>query len=110
MGMVKIKTAHRNTIYSAIFGMFTQFIYAHMTIYRNLTPNITKGQERVKKGSKIGKKIVKIKNAYRNTIFECIFGMFTQFINAHMTIYRNLTPNRTKGQKRVKKGSKIVKI
>merc|ERR1712179_92702 len=79
------------------------------TIYRNLTPNITKGQKRVKKGSKIGKKIVKIKNAYRNTIFECIFGMFTQFINAHMTIYRNLTTNRNKGQKRVKKGSKIVK-
>jgi len=95
---------------SVIFGMYTQFIYAHMTIYRNLTPNITKGQKRVKKGSKIGKKIVKIKNAYRNTIFECIFGMFTQFINAHMTIYRNLTPNRTKGQKRVKKGSKILAI
>ena len=61
---------------SAIFGMFTQFLHAHMTIYRNLTPNITKsqkrvkkGKERVKKGSKIGKKMVKIKNAHRNTIF-----------------------------------------
>ena len=42
---------------STIFGMFTQFIYAHMTIYRNLTPNITKGQKRVKKGSKLGKKM-----------------------------------------------------
>ena len=44
---------------SAIFGMFTQFIYAHMTIYKNSTPNITKGQKMVKKdkkGSKIGKK------------------------------------------------------
>ena len=39
-----------------IFGMYTQFIYAHMTIYRNLTQNITKGQKRVKKGSKIGPK------------------------------------------------------
>ena len=39
-----------------IFGMFIQFIYEHMTIYRNMTPNITKGQKRVKKGSKIGKK------------------------------------------------------
>ena len=44
---------------SAIFGMFTQFIYAHMTIYRNLTPNITKGQKRVKKGSKKRQKRVK---------------------------------------------------
>ena len=35
---------------SKIFGMFTQFIYAHMSIYRNLTPYITKGQKRVKKG------------------------------------------------------------
>ena len=44
-----------------------------MTIYRNLTPNITKGQKRVKKGSKKGKKKVKIKNAHRNTIYECNF-------------------------------------
>ena len=42
---------------STIFGMFSQFtINAHMTIYRNLTPNITKGQLTVKKGFKIGKK------------------------------------------------------
>ena len=58
---------------SAIFGMFTQFIYAHMTIYRNLTPNITKGQKRVKKGSKIGQKMVNIKNVHRNTIYEYNF-------------------------------------
>ena len=45
---------------SVIFGMYAQFIYANMTIYRNLTPNITKGQKRVKKGSKIGQKMVKI--------------------------------------------------
>merc|ERR1711874_634533 len=43
--MVKIKNAHRNTIYEYFFGMFTHFIYAHMTIYRILTPNITKGQK-----------------------------------------------------------------
>ena len=42
---------------SAIFGLFTQFtINAHMTIYRNLTPNITKGQKKGNKGSKIGPK------------------------------------------------------
>ena len=41
---------------SVIFGMYTQFIYAHMTIYRNLTPNTTKGRKRVKKGSKIDTK------------------------------------------------------
>ena len=58
---------------STIFGMFIQFIYEHMTIYRNLTPNITKGQKRVKKGSKIGQKMVKIKNAHRNTIYEYNF-------------------------------------
>ena len=37
---------------SVIFGMYTQIIYAHMTIYRNLNPNITKGQKMVKKGPK----------------------------------------------------------
>ena len=36
----------------AIFSIFTQFIYEHMIIYRNLTPNITKGQIKVKKGPK----------------------------------------------------------
>ena len=40
---------------SAIFGMFTQFINAHMTIYRNLTPNITKDQKEVQIWSKNGK-------------------------------------------------------
>ena len=44
---------------SAIFCMITQFIYAHMTLYRKLTQNITKGQ----KGSKIGKKWQKLKMA-----------------------------------------------
>ena len=58
---------------STIFGMFTQFIYVHMTIYRNLTLNITKGQKSIKKGFKIGQKMVKIKNAHRNTIYECNF-------------------------------------
>ena len=40
---------------SAIFGMFTQFLHAHMTIYRNWTQNIIKGQKWVKKGQKRGK-------------------------------------------------------
>ena len=37
---------------SAISSMFTEFIYEHMTSYKNLTSNITKGQKRVKKGPK----------------------------------------------------------
>ena len=37
---------------STIFGKFTQFLHAHMEIYRNWTQNISKGQERVKKGKK----------------------------------------------------------
>ena len=77
-----------------------------MTIYRNLTPNITKGQRRVEKGSKIGKKKVNLKNAHRNTIYECNFLAYLHNICAHMKIYRNLTPNITKGLKRVKKGPK----
>ena len=72
---------------SAIFCMFTQFIYAHMTIYRNLTANITKGQKRVKKGSKIGKKLVKIKNAHRNTIYEYNFW---HDCTIHICAYDNL--------------------
>merc|ERR1711874_67419 len=96
---------------SAIFGMFTQFLHAYITIYRNLTPNITKGQKRVKKGPKMIKKIVKFKNAHRNTIYEFNFMHFyTIYIYSHMTIYRNLTPNITKGQKRVQKGKKMLKI
>ena len=41
---------------------------------------------------------------------SAIFGMFTQFLHAHSKIYRNLTQNTTKGQKRVKKGKKGVKL
>ena len=79
-------------------------------IYRNLTQNITKGQIRVK----MDKKEVKIPGIWKTMIsrpnygmYECIFGIFTQFLQAHMTIDRNLTQNITKGQKgskRVKKG------
>ena len=35
-----------------------------------------------------------------------IFGKFTHFLHAHMIIYRNMTQNITKGQKRDKKGQK----
>ena len=41
----------------AICDIFTQFIYAHMTVYKNLTPNINKGQKRSKKGTKQVKKL-----------------------------------------------------
>ena len=37
---------------------------------------------------------------------SAIFGMFTQFLHVHMIIYRKLTQNITKDQKRVKKGQK----
>ena len=94
---------------STLFGMFTQYIYEHMKIYRNLTPNIIKGQKRIKIVSKLGKKWYELKRLIEKPFMSTIFGMFTQFIYAHMTIYRNLTPNITKGQKRVKKGSKIGK-
>ena len=66
----KLKMAIEIPFMSAIFYMFTQFIYVHLTIYRNQTPNITKGQKKVKKGPKQVKKMVKIKNAHRNTIFS----------------------------------------
>ena len=92
---------------NAIFDIFTQFINAHMTIYRNLTPNITKGQKgskRVKKGPKQVKKIVKTKNAHIIPFMSAIFSMITQFIYVHVKFYRKLIQNITKGQKRVKKG------
>ena len=41
---------------SSIFGIFTQFIYAHMTIYSILISNITKGQKKGEKGRKEVKK------------------------------------------------------
>ena len=47
--MDKLKMPIEIPFVSAIFGMFTQFIYTHMTFYRNLTPNIINGQKRVKK-------------------------------------------------------------
>ena len=37
---------------NAIFGIFTQFLYAHMKIYSKITQNITKGQEGVQRGQK----------------------------------------------------------
>jgi len=68
--MVKFKNAHRNAIYACNFWHIYKFIYTHMIIYRNLTPNITKGQKTGQKGSKIGKKMAKIIIAHRNTIFS----------------------------------------
>ena len=56
---------------SAIFGMFAQFINVHMVIYRNLTPNLTKGQKRVKNCPEC-QKTVKIKNNHRNNFFFII--------------------------------------
>ena len=91
---------------STNFGMFTQFIYEHMTIYRNLTPNITKGKRRVKKGSKIGKKMVNLKNAHRNTIYECNFyHVYTVFTCAYYNL-QEYDPKYNQGSKKGKKGSK----
>ena len=90
---------------SSILCIFTQFIYAHMTIYRNLNPNIPKCQKRVKKGYKIGKKIVKFKNTHRNTIYECNFWhVYTIYI----CTYDNLQEFDPKYNQRPKKGQKRV--
>ena len=86
---------------SVIFGMYTQFIYAHMTNYRNLTPNITKDQKRVKNGSKIGKKIVKIKNTQRKTIYE--YNFWHVYI-IYICAYDNLQEFDPKYSQRPKKG------
>jgi len=53
-----------------IFGMFTQFIHAHMTISMNMIPNITKWQKWVRKGSKVGKKTGKMKISSRKPYFS----------------------------------------
>ena len=90
---------------SLILCLFTQFIYVHITIYRNLTPNITKGQKRVKKGSKIGQKMVKIKNAHRNTIYECIFW---HVYIIYKCTYDNLQEFEPKYNQRLKKGKKMA--
>ena len=83
-----------------------------MKIYRNLTPNITKGQKgskRVKKSPKYVKKLYKLKIPIVIPFMSAIFSTITQFIYVHMTVYRKLTHNITKGQKRVKKCPKEVK-
>ena len=91
---------------SAIFSMITQFIYAHMKIYRKLTQNITKGQKRGKKGRKQILKMVKIKNAPRNNIYEYNFlHVYTIYICA----YDNLQEFDPKYNQRPKKGPKQVK-
>ena len=46
---------------NAIFCMFTHFTYEHMILYMNYTSIVTKGQKRVKKGPKRGKKRYKLK-------------------------------------------------
>ena len=89
----------------AIFDIFTQFIYVHMTIYRNLIPNITKAQKKGKKGSKKGKKMVKIKNAHRYTIYE---RNFWHVYTIYMYAYDNLQEFDPKYNQRSKKGQKRV--
>ena len=55
---------------NAIFCMFTHFTYEHMILYMNYTSIVTKGQKRVKKGPKTGKKKVKITNSHRKPIYS----------------------------------------
>ena len=90
---------------SSILCIFTQFIYALMKIYRNLTPNITKGQKMVKKGSKKCNKMLKIKNAHRNTIYECNFW---HVYTIYKCAYDNLQEFDPKYNQRPKKGQKRV--
>ena len=95
---------------SASFGMFTEFLHAHMKIYRNLTQNITKGQKRVKKGQ-IG---VKIPGIWKNIIshpnygtYECNFWhVYTIFTCA----YDNLQEFDPKYKQGSKKGQKRLKM
>ena len=92
---------------SALFGMFTQFLHVHITIYRNLTPNTTKGQKRVKKGkkgSKIGKKIVKFKKNHRNAIYEFNFQHFYTIYKCTYNNLQKFDPKYNQGSKKGKKG------
>ena len=57
---------------SASFGMFTEFLHAHMKIYRNLTQNITEGQIRVK----MDKKEVKIPGIWKTMISRPNYGPY----------------------------------
>ena len=78
-----------------------------MKIYWNFSPNITKGQ----KGSKIGKKkMVKIKNAHRNTIYECNFWhVYIIYICAYVILYEFDPKYNQRAKKWSKKGPKKVK-
>ena len=94
-------------IMRAIFGMFTQFIYEHMTIYRNLTPNIIKDQKRAKIGSKRDKKKLKFKITHRNTIYACNFW---PVYTIYKCAYDNLQEFDPQYSQRSKKGQKRVQI
>ena len=51
-----LKMLRKMQFMSSIFGKITQFIYAHMTIYRNLTPNTKEGKKGSKKCPKLFQK------------------------------------------------------
>ena len=74
---------------SSIFGIFTQFIYAHMIIYRNLIPNITKGQKRDKNYEKSQVYTKRLYYILIMTLMNAIFDMFTNFIYDYMIFYTN---------------------
>ena len=93
---------------SASFGMFTEFLHAHMKIYRNLTQDITKGQ----KGSKRVKKEVKIPSIQKNMIYpnhgmyECNFWhVYTIFTCAYDNL-QEFDPKYNQGSKKGQNGSK----
>ena len=103
--MVKIKNAHRNTIYEFNFWhVYTIYIFVYDNL-QEFDPKYNQKPKISKKGFKIGKKIVKIKNAHRNTIFECNFWhVYTIYICA----YDNLQEFDPKYNQRPKKGQKRV--
>ena len=119
---------------SAIFGLFTEFLHAHMTIYWNLTQNITKGQTKCqKKGSKRVKRGKNIRYfekliSYRNYgTYECnIWHVYKMFAGAYGNLsefdpkynqgsklgqkWSKKVQKPKKGSKRVQNRSKMVKI
>ena len=99
--MVKIKNAHRSTIYEYNFqDDYTIYICAYDNLLK-IDPKYNKRPKTGQKGSKIGQKMVKIKNAHRNTIYECNFlHDYTIYICTYDTIQK-IDPKYNKGPKRV---------
>ena len=107
--IVKIKKTHRNTICESIFWhIYTIDICAYVNLQK-FDPKYNQRAKKGQKGSKIGKKMVKIKNAHRNTIYESNFWyVYTIYICAYENL-QEFDPKYNQRAKKGKKGSKIGK-